>query len=74
MRVIYYVEEPQLEDVDGFKETNGWKSIRVYQVVDKQLESMGYFEIGLSDDTEDEILSYIIEDIEEDELIKLEKL
>jgi hypothetical protein len=35
---------------------------------------MGYFEVGLSDDTEDEILSYIIEDIEEDELIKLEKL
>lgn len=74
VRTIYYVVEPELQDIDGFKETTGWKNVGIYQVLGNGLQSMGTFEIGLSDDTEEEILSYIMEDINENEIIKLEKL
>lgn len=74
VRIIYYVADPELQDIDGFKESTGWKSVRIYQALGNGLQSMGTFEIGLSDDTEEEILSYIMEDINENEIIKLEKL
>lgn len=74
MRIIYYVIQPQLQEVDEFQETNGWKSIRAYQIVDNQLKDIGDFEVELSENTEDELLSYIMEDIDEDEIIKLVQL
>lgn len=74
MRIIYYVVQPQLEDIDGFKETNGWKDVSIYQLVGKELESMGSLELHLSEHTEDEILSFILEELDEDEIIKLVQL
>lgn len=74
VRTIYYIADPELQDIGGFKEPTGWKNVRIYQALGNGLQSMGTFEIGLSDDTEEEILSYIMEDINENEIIKLEKL
>ncbi len=71
MRIIYYVVQPQLEEVDEFQETNGWKDVRVYQIVDNELKSMGSIEIPTEENSEEEILDYIMGDIDEDEIIKL---
>jgi hypothetical protein len=74
MRIIYYVVQPQLEEVDEFQETNGWKDVRVYQIVDNELKSMGSIEIPTEENSEEEILEYIMGDIDEDEIIKLVQL
>ena len=74
MRIIYYVVQPQLEEVDEFQETNGWKDVRVYQIVDNDLKSMGSIEIPTEENSEEEILEYIMGDIDEDEIIKLVQL
>ena len=29
---LYYTKSYQLDDIDGFKETNGWKDITVYSI------------------------------------------
>lgn len=31
-KVLYYVVELQLQDIDGIQETTGWKTITVYTV------------------------------------------
>lgn len=71
MRIIYYVVKPQLEEVDEFQETNGLKDVSVYQIVDNELKSMGSIEIPTEENSEEEILEYIMGDIDEDEIIKL---
>lgn len=74
MRIIYYVVQPQLEEVDEFQETNGWKDVRFYQIVENELKSMGSIEIPTEENSEEEILEYIMGDIDEDEIIKLVQL
>jgi len=74
MRIFYYIVRPQLEDVGDFKETNGWKDITIYTIVDNQLERFGSFEVHLEDNSHDEVLDFINQDIEEDEIIKLVEL
>ncbi len=32
MMNLYYVVEKQLENIDGFEETTGWKTITVYDI------------------------------------------
>lgn len=37
MKKLFYVVEKQLEDIDGFEETTGWKTISVYEIKEKDL-------------------------------------
>ena len=74
MRIFYYIVRHQLEDVGDFKETNGWKDITIYTIVDNQLERFGSFEVPLKDNSHDEVLDFINHDIEEEEIIKLLEL
>jgi hypothetical protein len=74
MRIFYYIVRPQLEDVGDFKETNGWKDIAVYHIVDNQLELFGSFEVPLENNSQNEIFSFIDHEIAPDEIIKLVSL
>lgn len=74
MKIFYYIVRPQLEDVGDFKETNGWKDIAIYHIVDNQLELFGSFEVPLEDNSQDEVLNFINNVIEPDEIIKLVSL
>ena len=74
MRTIYYVVHPQLEDIDGFKETNGWKDISAYQIKDDRLEDLGYVEAHLTDSSEGALLEFLKEELNETELLVLVEL
>lgn len=74
MKIFYYVVHPQLEEVGDFKETNGWKEISVYHIVENQLELIVNFETALSNDSQKDILEFIHNDIDADEIIKLVEL
>lgn len=74
MRIFYYIVRPQLEYVGDFKETNGWKDITIYTIVDNQLERFGSFEVPLEANSHDEVLDFINHDIEAEEIIKLVEL
>lgn len=56
MKTIYYVTQKQLDNVDGFEETNGWKNVRAYEVQNGKLVSVAELEIENSDNTEKELL------------------
>jgi hypothetical protein len=74
MKIFYYVVHPQLEEVDDFKETNGWKDITVYHVLNNKLKITGSFEILMEENSQDEVLDFLHQDIDEDEIIKLVQL
>lgn len=74
MRIFYYVVHPQLEQIDDFQETNGWKDIDIYHIVDNQLKHFGRFETPLDTNSKDEVLDFINQDIAPNEIIKLELL
>lgn len=74
MRIFYYVVHPQLEQIDDFQETNGWKDIDIYHIVNNQLEHFGRFETTLDTNSRDEVLDFIKDDIDANEIIKLELL
>lgn len=74
MRIFYYIVRSQLEDVGDFKETNGWKDITIYTIVDNQLERFGSFEVPTEDDSQKEVLDFINHEIEAEEIIKLVEL
>lgn len=74
MKIFYYTVYPQLQDIGDFKETNGWKDITIYTIVDNQLERFGSFEVPLEENSHDEVLDFINHEIEAEEIIKLVEL
>lgn len=56
MKTIYYVIQKQLENQDGFEETNGWKYVRAYEIQNGKLVNVAELEIENSDNTEKELL------------------
>ena len=74
MRTIYFVVHPQLEDIDGIKETNGWKDISAYQIKDGRLEDLGYVEAHLTDDSQEVLLEFLGEEISSEETLCLVEL
>lgn len=65
MRKIYYTVTKQLNDVDGFEETNGWKDISAYEIKDGVLVTLIKLEIHNTDNSE----LAILESLEEKKLI-----
>lgn len=59
MKNIYYTVSKQLNDVDGFEETNGWKDISVYEINNSKLVKVFDLEIPNTKNTEKKILKEI---------------
>lgn len=59
MKQLFYVVEKQLNDVDGFEETNGWKTITVYKIEDNQPKQVCEFEAHNSDNSIEEIQTWL---------------
>jgi len=73
-RKLYYVITPQLDDVDGFKESNGWKTISVYDVVDNTPTEICDLDVPESDNSIVSIkdrLAELLVDVDNIELIQL---
>lgn len=60
---FYYVVNPQLEDVNGFQESNDLKDITVYQMVDNKPEIYLELERDMQANSEEEIVDEIMESI-----------
>jgi hypothetical protein len=74
MRKLYYVVTKQLEDIDGFEEATGWKSIDVYEIKDNVPVVFAQLECANSDSSTEAITDYLTDNhsgLEEVELIQL---
>ena len=58
---LFYVVSPQLEDIDGIGETNGFKDINVYSIVGDNMENQFNIVCPLEENSEDEIEDYLID-------------
>ena len=38
MKTIYYLVQKQLEDIDGFEEATGWKSVSIIESKDEKIK------------------------------------
>lgn len=54
---LYYVVHCQFDDIDGVLESNGWKTISVYDIDTQSMNLIEVFEteVGLSTNSLDEI-------------------
>ena len=71
MKKIYYVVEKQLEDVDGFEETTGWKNVIGYHMENNEMVSVCDFDMKNSDTTVSELLINLPEELKDAILIQL---
>ena len=55
MKKVFYAVKPQLENIDGFVESNGWKWVTGYIIDGDKLEQLFEFECGYSENTLNEI-------------------
>jgi hypothetical protein len=62
MKTLYYTVTKQLNDIDGFEETNGWKDIRVYAIKDNKMIVVNEIEVHNEDNSEEAILDTIEDD------------
>lgn len=69
MEKVYYVVSKQLEDLDGFQETNGWKDVTAYVIKDSELVKIAEIELHNEDNTE----TMLLEHLEEEKLIDSNK-
>ena len=67
-RKLYYTVSPQLQDAGDVKETNGWKDITVYEIIDNQPKIFCEIEALTEDNSVEMIQTYLdnngYEDIE----------
>lgn len=70
---VYYTIAKQLENVDGFEETNGYKDINVYLIYESELKRIMSYECENSYSTEGDILERLAEEnvINEDDTVEL---
>lgn len=58
-KILYYVVTPQLDDIDGVKESNGWKTIDVYSIANDKPSRFADIECALSEKSTDAIQEYL---------------
>lgn len=56
---LYFVVEKQLESIDGFEETTGWKTITVYEIVNDIPKMWFDFECTNSNDSTEAIQEWL---------------
>ena len=71
---LYYVVKPDLEDIDGIKETNGNKTVVVYSVVNGEIKEDFYIEGDLTENSQEMIKGYINDNGMGDDEFKLIEL
>ena len=64
MKKIYYVVEKQLEDIDGFAEATGNKSVTGYHIVDNEMVELCTFDMSNTDATVPELMDNLPVDFE----------
>lgn len=76
MKRFYYVVSKQLDNVDGFEETNGWKDISVYKAEGDRVSNILSLEIPNSDNSKESIMSSLEEEgiVNENETVELIQL
>ena len=75
MRKLYYVVEKQSHDVgDDIHELTGWKTITVYEIVDNQPKIFCEIESDITENSEDEIQTYLDNNGYEDEEFEFDQL
>lgn len=57
--ILYYTVEKQLIDIDGIKETDGWKDITVYTIEDNIPKIMCKLTVLNENSTEEEIQTWL---------------
>ncbi len=73
-RKLYYVISPQLEEIDGIYETNGWRDVSVYDIFDNKPTEICDLTIHNESNSIDCIkdrLSELLVDVDNVELIQL---
>jgi hypothetical protein len=73
---FYYVVEKQLTPIEEVEETNGWKTISVYEIENNKPKCVAEFDIENEDKSEAEISTYLVENeiVGEEEEITLTQL
>jgi hypothetical protein len=71
MKKIYYVVEKQLEDIDGFQEATGNKTITAYQILGNRMNKVVEFDMDNTDETRDQLLDELPEEFKDVILIQL---
>ena len=66
MKKIYYVVEKQLEDVDGFEETTGWKNVCGYNIVGNEMVTLCDFDMHNEDATVPELMDNLPEEFQKE--------
>lgn len=61
MKTLYYVVTKQLDSVDGFEETNGWKTVNVYEIKNDTPNLLFEIEMANSDNTTETIQDHLDE-------------
>jgi hypothetical protein len=59
MRIIYYVVEKELTNIDGFEETTGNKTVTVYSIENGKLEKFFDLELANYENSEECIDGYL---------------
>ena len=70
-RILYYVVEPQLDCIDGFRESNGWKTVTVYTIEENVPKQFFEIECGYSDNSLEKIQEYLDDNGYGDETFKM---
>lgn len=63
MKKIYYLVEKETHSVGDIEETTGWKDIRIYNIVNDELNLISQFELGISDNSEKEVSNYLLDNL-----------
>jgi len=58
-KTIYYVVEKELQDIDEFEVTTGWKTITVYKIKKKKFKQWFEIEANKNNNSEKEIQTWL---------------
>jgi hypothetical protein len=59
MKKFYYVVRKQLQDVDGFEESNGWKDVSIYQIENNEPKLVEELEIENDSNSEEAVREFL---------------
>jgi hypothetical protein len=74
MKTLYYTVEKELQQVDNFEETTGFKTVTVYKIEDNKPTKFFTLEIHNDEKTKGAINDYLSDNGYEDEFFELIQL
>ena len=73
-KILYYVVQPELEDIDGVAETNGFKYVTVYTIEENTPKEFFCINCVQSENSEEAIQEYLDDNGYGDETFKMIRL